>query len=81
MTQQLFLQDAYLREAEATVIGESDGGIILDRSIFYARGGGQPGDTGTVRKSRFAFVPSARVDLRQTIRHAAIVRYCGERRY
>ena len=47
MTEQLFLQDAYLQEAEGCVTGLADGGgVILDRSIFYAQGGGQPGDTG-----------------------------------
>ncbi|MBN9024942.1 MAG: alanyl-tRNA editing protein, partial [Rhizobiales bacterium] len=37
--------------AEARVIGVNDrGGILLDRSIFYATGGGQPGDTGTLER-------------------------------
>ncbi|HZP21215.1 MAG TPA: alanyl-tRNA editing protein [Bauldia sp.] len=43
----LFREDAYLREAEATVLTVNDRrGIILDRTVFYATGGGQPGDTG-----------------------------------
>ena len=47
MTQSLFLEDAYAREADATVIGRTpEGGVILDASIFYATGGGQPGDSG-----------------------------------
>ncbi|MCE8546458.1 alanyl-tRNA editing protein [Ruegeria pomeroyi] len=49
-TKPLFLQDAYLRQAPARVIGHSDeGGVILDRSLFYATGGGQPGDSGLLR--------------------------------
>jgi len=49
MTKQLFIQDAYLREAEARVFAVTDeGGIILDGSIFYATSGGQPGDSGTL---------------------------------
>ena len=47
MTEFLFRTDAYLREAEAMVIGHTaEGGIICDRSLFYATGGGQPGDSG-----------------------------------
>lgn len=46
-TEKLFLADAYLTSAEATVIGHTpEGGIALDRSLFYATSGGQPGDTG-----------------------------------
>lgn len=46
MTTPLFRDDAYLTTAEATVATAADGGVILDRSLFYAAGGGQPGDTG-----------------------------------
>ncbi len=46
-TDHLFRKDAYLREAETRVIGHTaEGGIICDRSLFYATGGGQPGDSG-----------------------------------
>ena len=48
-TDLLFRDDAYLRTAEATVLGVNErGGLILDRSIFYPTGGGQPGDKGTL---------------------------------
>ncbi len=47
MTALLFLDDAYLTEADGTVTGHTDdGGVILDRSLFYPTGGGQPGDSG-----------------------------------
>ncbi|MCP5074333.1 MAG: alanyl-tRNA editing protein [Rhodobacteraceae bacterium] len=47
MSQPLFRNDAYLREAEAAVTAVGDrGGIVLDRSLFYPNGGGQPGDAG-----------------------------------
>jgi misacylated tRNA(Ala) deacylase len=49
MTEMLFRDNAYLTEAEATVLAVNDrGGIVLDRSIFYPTGGGQPGDNGAL---------------------------------
>ena len=49
MVEELFRQDAYLKEADATVTAVEDRGVRLDRSIFYPTGGGQPGDTGLLR--------------------------------
>ena len=47
MTNPLFLEDAYLQTAPAQVKAITDhGGVVLDASLFYATGGGQPGDTG-----------------------------------
>ena len=48
MTQELFRQDAYCREAHATVVGITDLGVILDRTVFYPLGGGQAGDAGVL---------------------------------
>lgn len=48
MTDQLYLRDAYLKTMDATVQGIRDGAVILDRTVFYATGGGQPHDTGTL---------------------------------
>lgn len=46
-TEALFRDDSYLRQANARVVAINDrGGILLDRTIFYATSGGQPGDTG-----------------------------------
>lgn len=47
MTDLLFRDDPYLAEAEAVVTAHTpEGGLVVDRSIFYATGGGQPGDNG-----------------------------------
>ena len=51
-TEALFRDDAYLRTADAMVVAVNDrGGIILDRTIFYATSGGQPGDMGTFERA------------------------------
>lgn len=43
----LFRDDSYLRETEGTVLAiNARGGILTDRTVFYATSGGQPGDTG-----------------------------------
>lgn len=52
MTEKLFLDDAYLRSCEAVVLNINDrGGILPDRSNFYATSGGQPGDTGILERA------------------------------
>jgi len=47
-TRKLFEADAYLSEANAEVLAIEDGNVILDRTIFYANSGGQPGDMGVL---------------------------------
>lgn len=49
MTEPLFREDAYLRETTGYVEAHTpEGGIVLDASIFYPTGGGQPGDSGNL---------------------------------
>lgn len=49
MVEELFRQDAYLKQADAVVTTVEEKGVRLDRTIFYPTGGGQPGDTGVLR--------------------------------
>lgn len=48
LTHELFRDDAYLKSAQSTVLATDATGITLAATIFYATGGGQPGDTGSI---------------------------------
>ncbi len=51
-TNPLFRDNAYLKATPAKVIGlTEEGGIILDQTVFYATSGGQPGDSGVLRRA------------------------------
>jgi misacylated tRNA(Ala) deacylase len=47
-TDQAYLRDAYQQSVEATVVAVRDDAVALDQTVFYATGGGQPHDTGTL---------------------------------
>lgn len=56
MTEFLFRDDSYLSSADARVVEIlPEGGVILDRTVFYAASGGQPGDTGALETEGGAF--------------------------
>jgi misacylated tRNA(Ala) deacylase len=51
MTEWLYMTDSYVRDFEAEVVEAGDFGVVLDRSAFYPRGGGQPSDHGRLVES------------------------------
>jgi len=48
MTDELFRKDSYLKGCDAEVVAVTDRAVVVDRTVFYPLGGGQPGDTGSM---------------------------------
>ncbi|HYK93048.1 MAG TPA: alanyl-tRNA editing protein [Thermoplasmata archaeon] len=46
MTDALYLADSYLEKCSAAVVATGERSVVLDRTVFYPAGGGQPSDTG-----------------------------------
>ena len=59
MTEELFRDDAQLRQCEARITAVDETGIRLDRTIFYPQGGGQAGDAGLLRLADGRALPIA----------------------
>jgi misacylated tRNA(Ala) deacylase len=56
VTDCLFREDSYLKDCEATVVALApDGGVVLDRTVFYAASGGQPADRGMLSANGASF--------------------------
>ena len=51
MTEAIFRDEPYRREAAAKVVAMDERGIVLDRTVFYPRGGGQAGDAGMLLRA------------------------------
>jgi misacylated tRNA(Ala) deacylase len=75
MTDELFREDATLRECRARVLAVDGNGVQLDRTVFYPLGGGQAGDTGVLRTDSGAEVRI--VDTRKGAQPGEIVHLCA----
>ena len=65
MTDALFRDEPYRQETPARVVATTPAGIVLDRTVFYPRGGGQAGDAGTL-----LLRDGARIDIADTVKGA-----------
>ena len=59
MTQELYREEPYRAEAEASVVRVDERGIVVDRTNFYPRGGGQAGDAGSIVRAGGAAIAIA----------------------
>ena len=75
-TTELFREDATLRRCEATLVAIDGAGVELDRTVFYPQGGGQAGDSGTLRRADGATLAIA--DTRKGERPGQIVHVVAE---
>ncbi|HXZ03169.1 MAG TPA: alanyl-tRNA editing protein [Stellaceae bacterium] len=72
MTELLFRDDAYLGSCAARVLAADARGILLDRTVFYPQGGGQPGDCGALRLAdgrRVAIVDTRKGESAEAVLH------------
>jgi len=70
----LYQEDARLRECQARVVAVRDGAVVLDRTVFYPLGGGQPGDTGFLEIATGDAIPVT--DTRRDRDSGEILHFC-----
>lgn len=57
MIDALYQSDSYLRTADLPLVGMHDDGVLVQRSVFYPQGGGQPGDQGKLELASGDMLP------------------------
>jgi misacylated tRNA(Ala) deacylase len=72
-TELLFLRDAFLTDFDATVTAVDGDRVALDRTAFYATGGGQPHDTGVLAGLTVTDVRKERDQIWHTVEGGALV--------
>lgn len=77
-TDLLFLRDAYMRECDATVQEIRDNAVVLDRTIFYYTGGGQPHDTGLLNGQLVVDVKKVDGDVLHFLADGAVLPAVGD---
>lgn len=79
MTKQIFYDDAYLKECASVVTATGQNWVELEGSLFYASGGGQPGDTGVLITPSGEEIPvtdTVKGESKQSIRHLLDIEKC-----
>ena len=76
MTIELFREDGYLQSCEAIVTAVMPGAFTVDRTVFYAMGGGQPGDNGHALRENGEKIPV--IDCRMNDQRQQIQHFIGE---